>query len=610
MPASLETPSATVSPAPPTPSATGAPGVPPATARSVLRQALTGEQRGRRLAAASVGLTGHQVAEALIPVTIGAVIDRAVATGDAAALGRWLLVLTVLFGGLLLSWRFAARAAAHVAEHGGHQVRMSVARRALDPHGTATRTMPGELFSLATADARNVSRFTHTLSSKLAAAAAIVTAAVALLLISVPLGLLVLLGTPPVLVAMQYLSRPLERRTERDYASAAKAGATAADLLTGLRVLDGIGAQPHAARRYREVSRAALAATLRTERAQAGYTAANTLVTGGFLALIALVGARMAARGTLTVGELVAVVGLAQFLRGPLVDVAYFGSGLARARASARRVAALLGTPPAVQVRDTPAGPAGTPDPEPVAAAGGTAVLSFEELTVHAPAGAAGPLTGVSLRVAPGELVGVVTEDAAHARALLDCCARRIDPDAGTVRLDGADLRGTDPDAIRRTVVAPPRDTALFAGTIADNIAPDRPGTTARTIATALTAARADDVVDALPDGPASTVGEQGLTLSGGQRQRIALARALATRAPVLVLHDPTTSVDSVTEARIAEGLRRDRAGLSTLLLTTSPTLLAVCDHVVWLPADRPQAAGTHTGLLTASPSYRAAVLV
>ncbi|WP_329562931.1 ABC transporter ATP-binding protein/permease [Streptomyces uncialis] len=608
MPASLETPSATASPAPPTPPATGAHEVVPATARSVLRQALTGERRGRRLAAASVGLTGHQVAEALIPVTIGAVIDRAVATGDAAALGRWLLVLTVLFGGLLLSWRFAARAAAHVAEHGGHQVRMAVARRALDPLGTATRTMPGELFSLATADARNVSRFTHTLSSKLAAAAAIVTAAVALLLISVPLGLLVLLGTPPVLVAMQYLSRPLERRTERDYASAAKAGATAADLLTGLRVLDGIGAQPHAARRYREVSRAALAATLRTERAQAGYTAANTLVTGGFLALIALVGARMAARGTLTVGELVAVVGLAQFLRGPLVDVAYFGSGLARARASARRVAALLGTPPAVEVRDAPAGPTGTPDPEPVAPAR-TAVLSFEDLTVHAPAGAAGPLTGVSLRVAPGELVGVVTEDAAHARALLDCCARRIDPDAGTVRLDGADLRGTDPDRIRRTVVAPPRDTALFAGTIADNIAPDGPGTTARTIATALTAACADDVVDALPDGPASTVGEQGLTLSGGQRQRIALARALATRAPVLVLHDPTTSVDSVTEARIADGLRRDRAGLTTLLLTTSPTLLAVCDRVVWLPAGRPQAAGTHTGLLTASPSYRAAVL-
>ncbi|MFD4831736.1 ABC transporter transmembrane domain-containing protein [Streptomyces uncialis] len=605
MPASLETPSATASPAPPAPPATGAHGVVSATARSVLRQALTGERRGRRLAAASVGLTGHQVAEALIPVTIGAVIDRAVATGDAAALGRWLLVLTVLFGGLLLSWRFAARAAAHVAEHGGHQVRMSVARRALDPLGTATRTMPGELFSLATADARNVSRFTHTLSSKLAAAAAIVTAAVALLLISVPLGLLVLLGTPPVLVAMQYLSRPLERRTERDYASAAKAGATAADLLTGLRVLDGIGAQPHAARRYREVSRAALAATLRTERAQAGYTAANTLVTGGFLALIALVGARMAARGTLTVGELVAVVGLAQFLRGPLVDVAYFGSGLARARASARRVAALLGTPPAVEVRDAPTG---TPDPEPVAPAR-TAVLSFEDLTVHAPAGAAGPLTGVSLRVAPGELVGVVTEDAAHARALLDCCARRIDPDAGTVRLDGADLRGTDPDAIRRTVVAPPRDTALFAGTIADNIAPDGPGTTARTIATALTAACADDVVDALPDGPAGTVGEQGLTLSGGQRQRIALARALATRAPVLVLHDPTTSVDSVTEARIADGLRRDRAALTTLLLTTSPTLLAVCDRVVWLPAGRPQAAGTHTGLLTASPSYRAAVL-
>ncbi|MCM2389503.1 ABC transporter ATP-binding protein [Streptomyces albipurpureus] len=596
MPAHFNSPSATASP----PSASARPQQ-PTTARAVLREALSGQRRGRRLAAASAGLTGHDVAEALIPVTIGAIIDRAVATGDSAALGRWLLVLTVLFGGLLLSWRYAARAAAHVAEYGGHSVRMSIAERALDPLGMASGRRPGELFSLATADAQNVARFTHTLSTKLAAAAAIITAAVALLLISVPLGLLVLIGTPPVLVAMQYASRPLERRTEHDYESAAQAGATATDLLTGLRVLDGIGAQPHAARRYRTVSRAALAATLRTERAQAWYTAANTLVTGGFLALIALVSARMAAQGSITVGELVAVVGLAQFLRGPLVDVAYFGSGLARARASARRVAALLNTPPAV----TTARSTGTP-PAPTAGAG---ALRIDELTVRSPAGAARDLTGVTFHAGPGELVGVVTDDAAHARALLDCCARRIDPDSGAVYIDGAALHHSDPDEARRTVVAPPHDAALFAGTIVGNITPHDPPVTPEAIDAALTAACVHDVVDALPDGLHSAVGEQGLTLSGGQRQRIALARALATGAPVLVLHDPTTSIDSVTEARVALGLREARAGLTTVLLTTSPTLLAVCDRVVVLTHGRNTATGTHTGLLTSSASYRATVL-
>ncbi|WP_235619153.1 ABC transporter transmembrane domain-containing protein [Embleya scabrispora] len=561
------------------------------TSRAVLRYALTGDRRGRYLVGASVGLTGHQVAEAAVPVVVGVVIDQAVATGDAAALGRWLTVLAVVFVGLLCSWRFAARAAARVTEYGAHDVRMAVARRALDPHGTTPRRMPGELVALATSDAQTVARFTHTLGSKLAAAAAIVTAAVALLVISVPLGLLVLLGTPPVLIAMQYLSRPLERRSEHDHELAARAGAVATDLLTGLRVLDGIGARSEAARRYRRDSRAALAATLRTERAQAWYTAANTLLTGGLLALIALVGAHLAARGRITVGELVTVVGLAQFLQGPLVDVAYFASGLGRARASARRVVALLTSDPAV-------GP-GTRSPA-------SAVPGRPVGHVRADGLGVGGLIDVGFVVEPGEFVGIVTDDAGHAEALVDVLARRRDPDAGALYLDGVSVAELDPDDLRRTVVAPPHDAALFAGTIADNVGRAEP----RAVRAALAAACVDEDIAALPAGLDTTVTEQGLSLSGGQRQRLALARALATRAAVLVLHDPTTSVDTVTEARIAAGLRADRVGRTTILVTTSPTLLAVCDRVMVLAADVTRGTtGTHAQLAAVSPGYRELVL-
>ncbi|WP_346012249.1 ABC transporter ATP-binding protein [Streptomyces sp. SID3343] len=559
------------------------------TPHDVLRRALTGDRRGRRLVGASMGLTGHQVAEAAVPVTVGAVIDQAVATGDAGALWRWLTVLALVFAGLLCSWRFAARAAARVAEYGAHDVRMAVARRALDPHGMTPRRMPGELVALATGDARTVARFTHTLSSKLAAAAGIVTSAVALLVISLPLGLLVLLGTPPMLLAMQALSRPLERRSEQDHELVARAGAGADDLLCGLRVLHGIGGGPEAARRYRRDSRAALAATLRTERAQAWYSAANTLLTGGFLALIALVGARLAARGQLTVGELVAVVGLAQFLQGPLVDVAYFASGLGRARASARRVAALLGAEPAVGAgtRALPAVAAG--------AVGGR--IRAADLTV-------GNLVGASFGIEPGEFVGIVTDDAGNARALLDSFARRADPDAGALYLDGAAVHELDPDDLHRVVVAPPHDAAVFTGTIAGNVAGEGPAVLA-----ALTAARVHEDVAALPAGLDSPVTEQGLSLSGGQRQRLALARALATRAPVLVLHDPTTSVDTVTEGRIAAGIRAERAGLTTVLLTTSATLLAECDRVIVLAAGAAATTGTHVELSATSSTYRKVVL-
>jgi putative ABC transport system ATP-binding protein len=105
-----------------------------------------------------------------------------------------------------------------------------------------------------------------------------------------------------------------------------------------------------------------------------------------------------------------------------------------------------------------------------------------------------------------------------------------------------------------------------------------------------MTASTVDEVLDALPDGAATEVGERGYALSGGQRQRVALARALATEAPVLVLRDPTSAVDSVTEAAVARGLAELRRGRTTLVFTTSPVLLAACDRTVPLAAARPEA--------------------
>ncbi|OLT20797.1 hypothetical protein BJF78_35130 [Pseudonocardia sp. CNS-139] len=188
----------------------------------------------------------------------------------------------------------------------------------------------------------------------------------------------------------------------------------------------------------------------------------------------------------------------------------YVNSALARGRASADRVAAVLAAPPAVTGGE--ARPA-----EPVRGA-----LAVED---------------AGLAAEPGELLGVVCPDPADATALGQRIGRAAD--AGTVRLDGRDLRELDPAALRAAVLVAAHDAALFGGTVAENVGPD-PGP-------ALAAARADQE----PDAP---VGERGRALSGGQRQRVALARALAADAPVLVLHDPTTAVDTVTEAEIATG--------------------------------------------------------
>jgi putative ABC transport system ATP-binding protein len=305
---------------------------------------------------------------------------------------------------------------------------------------------------------------------------------------------------------------------------------------------------------------------------EGGYLGATNVITGLFLVVVAWVGGRLALDGAISIGELVAGVGLAQFLIGPLERLTQIGPVLAGARASARRVAAVLAAPPAVTE-----GAAGLPA-EPAGA-----------LQVRLP-------NGLAVDVAAGEHVGVVALAPADAGALLDVLARDAD---APVLLDGTDLREVTLDEARRTVLVARHEAVLFEGTVADNTGRDP---------AALAAAAADEVVDTLPDGLDSEVAERGRTLSGGQRQRIALARALAAHAPVLVLHDPTTAVDAATEHRIAAGVSALRTGRTTVLVASSPALLARCGRVLVVDGGVVVASGTHAELV-ADARYRQAVL-
>ncbi|GAA4687020.1 ABC transporter ATP-binding protein [Pseudonocardia yuanmonensis] len=542
-------------------------------------------QRGHVLAAVLL-LCGHQAGEALVPVLVGVVIDEGVASGDLRTMLLWLLVLGVDLLFLSHCYRFGARRARHAERQVDRALRLRIADRVLDPRGGAEAgRLPGALASIATADTQRVAGLGFGLPLLLAQGTALLVAAVALLRISLPLGLLIVLGTPPLLLLLHLLGRPLERRSGPEQERAAQASGIAADLVTGVRVLKGIGASPAAVDRYTGTSRAALRATLRASGSQAWYQGAVLLLDGLFLALVALVGGRLALAGELSVGGLVAAVGLAQFLIGPLRAIGFVNARLAQARASSERIADVLSAPPAV----------GAGDREPPAHSPGA--LTVRGLRT-------GPVTGLDLEVRAGELVGVVAEPAT-ATALLAALARETDPDEGTVELDRVPLTAYPPEQARAAVLVAAHEAALFAGTVAENVRAGGPGDPAA----ALVAAGADQVVASLPEGEATAVTEQGRSLSGGQRQRVALARALVADAPVLVLHDPTTAVDTVTEARIAEGLRLLRAGRTTLLLTTSPTLLAVADRVVVAEAGRVRTEGTHADLLAADADYRALVL-
>ncbi|MEO3749133.1 ABC transporter ATP-binding protein [Streptomyces sp. B6B3] len=689
--------------------------------RRVLGRAVAGQRGG--VAVGAVLGAGHQAGEALVPVLIGVVIDRGVAERDAGALTRWLVVLAVVYLALSFGFRFGARAAERAAERAAHALRMELVARVLHPAGGAERgRLPGALTSVAAEDTRRVGAVAMALPLGLAALSGLLVGAVVLLGISTALGLLVLLGTPVLLSLGHLLSKPLERRSAVEQERAAHASGVAADLVAGLRALKGLGAVPAAVARYRHTSRASLAATLRAARAEAWQHGMTTALTGLFIAVVALVGGRLAAEETISLGQLVSAVGLALFLIGPLQTLAYVNAELAQGRASATRIAEVLAAPFAVSAggtalpgpdgrptSDAPGAAAGVPEQRaatgsagavtgapapggaPVSAgadgvpAGGAVArgglvngspaggapgdgVQVGDATVNgspvagdavpgAPArrapgaGAARPwpggspgggapaggprdggarhgqgspreaalrldgvcldgLCGLDLVTVAGEVLGVAVAEPADAAVLVRCLGREVEPDAGSVELGGVPVATLDPAALRATLLVAAHDADLFAGTVAGNVADGAPE--GADLAPALAAAGADEMLRSLPRGADQPVGERGGLLSGGQRQRVALARALAADPPILVLHDPTTAVDAVTEARVATGLRRlrtSRPDRTTVLVTTSPALLAVTDRVVFVAGGRPEAAGTHQELVERHASYRAVVL-
>ena len=475
--------------------------------RAVLRDAIGG-QRGR-VAAGSALLVVHQACEAMVPVVVGVTIDRAIVTGDGAALRLWLCVLAGTFAVLSFSYRFGDRLSERASESAAHDLRVTLTRRILDPRGGAAEgRQSGELLSIATSDASRVGEINVVIGIGAAALAGIAVAAAALLQISLVLGAVVLAGLPPLLVLIGLLGRRLVGRATSEQAQAADATAVAADLVAGLRVLKGIGAESAAIDRYRDSSRRSLVATLRAARAEAAVAGVGIALTGAFLALVALIGGRLVADGKIGLGEFIAAVGLTGFLTGPLSLSSYVVSAFARARASAARVAALLDAP------QTVLGGAREPSRPPAGAVALRGVSHRE-------------LDELSLAIVGGEHVAVVAIAPTDAAALVDLLVRAADPSAGALELDGVPYTELDPDLLRTVVRVSAHDAELFDGSLHDNVCAGAP---ADRVAVALVAADVADVAAALPDGLDSSLGERGRSLSGGQRQRVALARALASR--------------------------------------------------------------------------------
>nr|WSZ94771.1 ABC transporter ATP-binding protein/permease [Streptomyces sp. NBC_00857] len=533
----------------------------------------------------------HHAGVAGLPVGAGlavqAVIDRsgarlAFAGGLIALVGAAIAVGdTMLHRAAITNWITAAS-----------RVQQLLARKTAELGSALTRRVAaGEVVAVSTGDVEKIGWFVEALSRFLASAIAIVLICVGLVLYLPSLGMLVAIGVPVLALAVLPLLPRATQRADVQREKAGKATELASDTVAGLRVLRGIGGEELFLSRYRAASQEVREAAVRSARMWSLISAIQVLLPGALLITVVWHGAQLALDGRIGAGALVTFYSSVTLLLFPLHHVEEIAMAYSFSRPSAKRAARVLSLERTAFEDER----GGLDDARPVG-------------DLYDPA------TG--LLVPSGLLTAVVCGDPDVAGRLAERLGGHAaeEEKSPSVLLGGVALDDLPLESARASVLVQDKDPVLLSGTLTELL--DVPASGAVDPEKALAAAQCGDVLDALAqasvDGSGDPMGsritERGRSLSGGQRQRLALARSLVTDPEVLVLDEPTSAVDSHTEARIAQSVKALRAGRTTVVFASSPLLLDHADRVVFIRAGEVAAVGLHCELVRNDPGYRAVV--
>ena len=578
---------------------------------------------------ATLAACTSNIIQAIVPAFLGQALDAGIENGlngRVWGIGALLLVLFVVYavGDTMLSY-FGVTAWMRTAFDVDRLVGRQISATGKD---LSRQVSTGEVATIIASDADYLGKLIEHLPALLGAAASFLVVAVLMLRTSVSLGLIVILGMPLVAAIVTLVIRPLQKRqaVQREAQSAVTTITT--DTVAGLRILRGIGGEDVFARRYRDASQELRRRGVEVASSQATLMTLQVLLPGLFAAIVVWVAARMAVAGSLTPGGLITFYGYTAYLSWPLWVFTSSVQDYTRAVVGARRLSRLLEVAPAA----------------------GSLVerLNLDPAAAHPVSGDLVD-TGSGLRLEEGRMTALVCPDPQVSADLATRLGRFTD--AGpTVTLAGRPLTTMPLEQVRASVVVSGATAQLFTGTLREALdvrgGPDpQPAgledlvraETERTtgadvdqqvrpqereapgddrLIEAIGIADAGDVLTSLSEGLAGMITEKGRSLSGGQRQRVALARALLTEAPTLVLIEPTSALDSHTEARVAAQVHRARAGRTTVVVTASPLVLEACDEVVLLDSSGAELLrSTHRELMASARSgdaqaadYRAVV--
>ena len=452
----------------------------------------------------------------------------------------------------------------------------------------------GQLMSRSTVDLQSVRFFLgYGLVFMLQSAVTILIAAAVMLAVNPLLAAVALAPMPFVIwIASRYgrLNRPASQEVQQRIAELT---AEAEENVSGVRVVKAFAQEQRQLARFRQAVRRVFDQSMVSTRLRAFYSPFIGFLPQLGLAGILLVGGRQAIDGTISVGEFVAFYGYVLMLTSPMRMLGIALGMAQRAVASGARVFEVLDRDPQLTA------PAGAP---PLPAGGGHVALTGVTFAYD---GGEPVLRDVDLEVEAGRTIALVGGTGSGKTSLVMLIPRLYDVSSGSVSIDGADVRDVDLGSLRREIALVSDDAFLFSATLHDNIAYARPDASVEEVREAAQRAGLAELVEDLPDGYATLVGERGLTLSGGQRQRVAIARALLAAPRILILDDATSSVDATTEARIKRALAEVMEGRTTFIIAHRLSTIALADEIVVLEEGRVAARGTHEELLESSELYR-----
>ncbi|MFH9086531.1 ABC transporter transmembrane domain-containing protein [Streptomyces sp. NPDC017673] len=561
------------------------PGVPDARSGPRFLWWLWRNQLGGQLKSLAWGLL-HFVSVSALPFCVGLAVQAAVdRSGTRLALTGALMLLCGT--GIAVGDTFLHRTAVTNWITAAARVQQLLARKAAQLGSALTRRVAaGEVVAVSTGDVEKIGWFVEAVSRFTAAALTVLVVCVSLVVYQPALGVVVAVGLPVVALAVLPLLPRATRRADVQREKAGRATELASDTVAGLRVLRGIGGEELFLDRYRRASQEVRHAAVRSARMWSLISAVQVLLPGLLLIAVVWHGIGLARQGRITVGELVTVYSAVMILNYPLRHFEEIAMAYSFSRPSAKRAARVLSL-------------------ERSTATDGTRAAEVPGGDLYDPA------TGL---LAPsGRFTAVVCGDPDAAGRLAERLGGHPTEPGRSVLLGGVPLDELPLDSARTAVLVQDKDPVLLSGTLRELL--DVPASGAVRAEDALAAAQCEDVLDALVQGSLDAadpmdarITERGRSLSGGQRQRLALARSLITDPEVLVLDEPTSAVDSHTEARIADGLRRLRSGRTTVVFTSSPLLLDRADRVALVHEGEVVAVGVHRELIDGEPRYRAVV--